>query len=673
MSASPHHSTDSSLAEQLLDAGIPVVVCKPNPRYGEAGQPELITPSGWNTITADEAAIRYVRDYVAGVDTLAMVAGHGIDVLDIDTKVSGVTASDVPNEAYDIELGITVTPSKGFHIPVPSTGYGSGSLYFHGKYVGDYCGGTKDGGSRKLVYLPGSHRPKYGDQVYEMAREWDIDKITDSFPNDFLMMCLDACGLSPEGMPGQQAAESAEIQAFLADHSEIVDCQYGKTAIYGDPLLGRDGLFQETPVFGDHKNGLHAWIVRTVTRATELVKSGCLDAGVYDDIDAQVREFALKHHEKGRYRQQEVMDCLAWALSNTGSDSGCNMHDPSAKNYKGTAASPAAVLPSVASVASSGSPTDPNDAMAFLDWNALLTTDVTDEYIVPHFLCKGQAAVLYAPAGTGKSLLSFEWAVQLALGGVIFDQNLKEHIVLYVDHENPVASVRDRLESLGIDSTPVPDALTRNLHYSSMGAWLPLDTEAGGQQLLQWALHFGADVVFIDTAAMATTGQENEANTYTDLARYTTRPLKAHGIAVVRIDHAGKDKERGQRGSSAKSADVDLVYRLDKETDVVFCLTREKNRPGLGGEQKIRVKRLSDPLRHEITYTNPKHEDAVNGLIKAMDEMDLPLDTSRRKAAAELTANGYPSAKSATLGEAIKRRRSARNPLPTVSEVIDNA
>jgi hypothetical protein len=47
----------------------------------------------------------------------------------------------------------------------------------------------------------------------------------------------------------------------------------------------------------------------------------------------------------------------------------------------------------------------------------------------------------------------------------------------------------------------------------------------------------------------------------------------------VRTDHAGKDggKKHGQRGSSAKNDDVDIVYRLDK-TDDGLMLVRTHTR-----------------------------------------------------------------------------------------------
>ena len=57
-------------------------------------------------------------------------------------------------------------------------------------------------------------------------------------------------------------------------------------------------------------------------------------------------------------------------------------------------------------------------------------------------------------------------------------------------------------------------------------------------------------------------GEENSADMIKNFNRYAGTPLKAAGIALLRIDHAGKDLTRGQRGTSAKRDDVDVVWLL---------------------------------------------------------------------------------------------------------------
>ena len=80
----------------------------------------------------------------------------------------------------------------------------------------------------------------------------------------------------------------------------------------------------------------------------------------------------------------------------------------------------------------------------------------------------------------------------------------------------------------------------------------------------------GAQVVVIDTTGRAVEGEENSADTYREFARTTGLSLKAAGIAMLRTDHAGKDKGKsGQRGSSAKNDDVDLVYHMERDNHTI--------------------------------------------------------------------------------------------------------
>lgn len=78
-------------AEGFIDRGVPVVVCQPCAGYGSPGtcdrhsdgSTELHMPSGWNTITAAECDL---GAFVPGESVLALVGGHGVDVVDVDTK-----------------------------------------------------------------------------------------------------------------------------------------------------------------------------------------------------------------------------------------------------------------------------------------------------------------------------------------------------------------------------------------------------------------------------------------------------------------------------------------------------------------------------------------------------------------------------------------------------------
>lgn len=183
-----HADSALTLAQRLIDAGIPVVVVKPGDK----------PPSDWQTAKADRAALDRFRP---GVDALAMVTGHGLDVVDVDTK--GGKGGSVDNLPPFKSYGVTRTPSGGEHHLVPSSGLGKISpLVTDLGAVGDYCGGRMDGTGRMLAFLPGSHRTKYPQGGYVEEIPWDVGGALAAEPDADLVAALRKCGGSLDSPGG---------------------------------------------------------------------------------------------------------------------------------------------------------------------------------------------------------------------------------------------------------------------------------------------------------------------------------------------------------------------------------------------------------------------------------------------------------------------------------------
>lgn len=177
------------LAHIMLDAGIPVIV------VGAGGTPKR---RDWPNITIEQSR-RELEHYVEGRDALALVGGHGIDIVDLDTKNDGVTIDDRPDFALH---GTTLTPSGGFHFPVVSTGVGKMKLVRDdGVVIGDYIGGRPDGSGRGFAFLPGSTRESYPGKDYEIVEDIDL---TDATPDEGLRRWL-------ENMPPARNANGERI------------------------------------------------------------------------------------------------------------------------------------------------------------------------------------------------------------------------------------------------------------------------------------------------------------------------------------------------------------------------------------------------------------------------------------------------------------------------------
>lgn len=173
-----------ALAHALIDAGVPVVVCKPRPGTGE-----VVPVVAWREIRDAEQCRPMLDLYEPGRDALALIGGHGVDLVDVDSKAGGRVDALPPFRHY----GVTRTPSGGAHYAVPSSGLGRiQGLAVGGLPVGDYVGGTPDRRSRMLGFLPGSHRPKYGDTAYVEEQPWDVAGCVAASPDPGLVAALRA-------------------------------------------------------------------------------------------------------------------------------------------------------------------------------------------------------------------------------------------------------------------------------------------------------------------------------------------------------------------------------------------------------------------------------------------------------------------------------------------------
>ncbi len=287
----------------------------------------------------------------------------------------------------------------------------------------------------------------------------------------------------------------------------------------------------------------------------------------------------------------------------------------------------------------------------FLDWDALESepTPVVD-WLVPGILAAGRGHLIYSATGQGKSLLTLEWVAGLAKAG---------RRVLYCDWENdPHGDVWARLTSMGFTAADLG-----NLRYLSFPALDPLDVS--GAELVRVAVGEEVELVVLDTASRTIRGPENDNDTWNAWDRQTGIPLRKAGIGFVRLDHAGKDVERGARGGSAKGTDVDLVWRLELDDSViphVVTLTNEKPRVPVP-DKVVQFNKKAEPSRHERVSWSPEtirlKKSALNmtQIWEAMDRLGIPEMTGRPTAKTLLHGHGIKGIDTNDLAAVIQARK----------------
>jgi hypothetical protein len=318
---------------------------------------------------------------------------------------------------------------------------------------------------------------------------------------------------------------------------------------------------------------------------------------------------------------------------------------------------------------------DPEDAqaeyvrkhLAAINWRELWDDDTQEEWIVEPLLPARRLVALYSAPKVGKSLLSLELAAGIAAGRPLLGTPAQApRIVLYVDFENdPVGDTRERLQAMNY----TPQDLD-NLKLLSFPTLSALDSAKGSEELMAAVRYYNAQVVVIDTVSRAVKGDENENNTWLDFYRMTGLKLKAAGVALIRLDHTGKDQTKGQRGGSAKSGDVDAIWHMTKIDEDTVQLRLDASRFSMPPEMKLLLlHRKENPFRHEVDPNGPRaaFDIKVKNLVAEMDRLNLPKTWGRDKLTQALRdANSQIPRGDGPMREAIKRRKSALTPLVQV-------
>lgn len=287
-----------------------------------------------------------------------------------------------------------------------------------------------------------------------------------------------------------------------------------------------------------------------------------------------------------------------------------------------------------------------------VDWAKMWANPHEEEdWLAEPFLVRGRAHALVAAAKTGKSLLALEVAAALATGRppTSVQPATDPMTVLYLDQEMTEADLRERLADMGYGPG---DDLCR-LRYHLLADLPPLDTEAGGAALFRLADHYDAQLVIIDTMSRVVDGDEDKADTLRAFARHTGTPLKRAGRTVLRLDHTGKDTDKGARGTSAKRDDVDVQWVLDRSADglKLKSLSRVRWVP-----EHIALIRDEDPLRHVVQQGG--YGSGTKALVDRLNELGVSPTASVAIARKALKAAGE-KAGTTLIGDAVRARKAA--------------
>lgn len=295
-------------------------------------------------------------------------------------------------------------------------------------------------------------------------------------------------------------------------------------------------------------------------------------------------------------------------------------------------------------------PGDPVDA-AIVDWSTFWSDDTGGDWLVEPILPAGRQVAMFASAKVGKSLLALEVAAALATGRAVLDQPAgPAQRVVYLDWEQAADDLRERLVDFGYG----PEVDLANLVYYLLPNLPALDTKAGGEVMAGILSRWAPAAVVIDTMARAVEGLENESDTLRAFYRHTGSRIKVAGVSLLRLDHAGKDPAKGQRGTSAKTEDVDVVWRLTADGTRVE-LRRTHSRVPWVPERVVLARREEPHLEHR-RLAEEGWLFGTADVAADLDTLAVPLDATIKTALAALKKDGRGRRRE-VVADALKYRR----------------
>lgn len=177
------------------------------------------------------------------------------------------------------------------------------------------------------------------------------------------------------------------------------------------------------------------------------------------------------------------------------------------------------------------------------------------EWVVEGIIPRASVTLLAGEPGSYKSWLGLALLRSVVAGGKFLGRDCTAPSVLYLDRENPLTMVRQRLATLGVESL----GSTR-----IWGGWLPDSPPAiGDVRLLEMAREHQPLIIF-DSLIRFHSSEENSATEMAEVMQ-NLRALANVGATVLALHHKPKAEGAHYRGSSDIAGGVDTAFSVSRD------------------------------------------------------------------------------------------------------------
>jgi 5S rRNA maturation endonuclease (ribonuclease M5)/archaellum biogenesis ATPase FlaH len=201
-------------------------------------------------------------------------------------------------------------------------------------------------------------------------------------------------------------------------------------------------------------------------------------------------------------------------------------------------------------------PEEPKSLLSsLLKWNDILTLDVKTEYILEKLIPKSSITLLFGRGGIGKTSLCMQIARVIA-NGIPFDtlQTIQSP-VYYIDFENPLAVLKERVEKIG---------KSENLYVWHISNEIqPPKLDSNGWDLYK---QLPPGLLVIDTLRASHLSDENDSKPMS-MIMGRLKELREMGFTILLLHHTPKGNDNIFKGSTALLDLCDHVLGLEEVKD----------------------------------------------------------------------------------------------------------
>ncbi len=219
----------------------------------------------------------------------------------------------------------------------------------------------------------------------------------------------------------------------------------------------------------------------------------------------------------------------------------------------------------------------------------LSTFDINIEWVMESVIPKHANTMIYSEGGVGKSLLMLQIATAVANGEGVFGLNVEQMPVTYIDFENPLSIVVDRVKKIGGSSN------LKIWHLDNNPPPYRLDTD-------NWEIYkaFEPGLFIVDSLRSAHHLDENSSQDIS-LLMERLKFIRGSDSTIVLIHNESKTGDFRGSSSLVDLCDQILMYgcveEVGNEKEVSVARTQSTiRRLAIGGKHRFDTPIIANPL-----------------------------------------------------------------------------